>query len=97
MHSFQQSEKKAEKMERTNIGGSRMTELKPCPFCGSKIKTYRAEYIGECCERLEVTCRFCNTSFDISIPERLYCGNQVFLEGDAIARWNSRANDERTN
>lgn len=75
-----------------------MIELKPCPFCGSEIKIYSAEYIGEYCERLEVTCRFCNTDFNIRTPKRLYYGNKVsFFGDDAIARWNRRANDEHTN
>lgn len=71
-----------------------MIELKPCPFCGAKINSYSAEYIGVCCKRLVVACRACGAEFDIQAPSNMYSNNRVEYWGDdAIARWNRRADE----
>ncbi len=62
-----------------------MTELKPCPFCGSAAhiaKNYKGNYTVEC-------------------DNYLYCiaSKMVFwdYEEDAVEAWNRRPEDEQRN
>lgn len=60
------------------------TELKPCPFCGSKeIDIWKNEHL----EYIEyrVCCMNCHIT---------QAGQYYYRERDAVDAWNWRANDE---
>lgn len=64
-----------------------MTELKPCPFCGSEAVIIRGFSLGRYMYRLKYYV-VCSPAFG--------CGGRTFnfdTEQDAVEAWNRRADD----
>ena len=75
----------------------KMSELKPCPFCGEKAKIQRMDH-GTCqsnfYETYRITCTKCSISKTITSIFHLENGQLVFNANgylDIIEAWNRRS------
>jgi hypothetical protein len=74
--------------------GSFMTELKPCPFCGSPAETdsnrgYRAIGNGKLGRGVAVYCTECNADMMYCCEDLVGCTPEEILD-DLIQNWNRR-------
>ena len=66
-------------------------ELKPCPFCGSKVEWYRSGTSQTYSQKITIKCPICKVNRVDAMLNRNLAGHDTeWLENKAIENWNRR-------
>ncbi len=69
---------------------SNITELKPCPFCGTKVKIRKVPLYGyPGCFEFEVKCPKCGCSVDYTHNDTIYRSEKEAV-ANVVKMWNER-------
>ena len=69
------------------------TELKPCPFCGGKIRLFHTEHFDTRRRRFDYNCLKCNAYISLMAISRYKSAKANAAE--AVEIWNRRADNEQ--
>ena len=74
-------------IHRDSGGNAMMEKLKPCPFCGGKIKLDEDDFYMFCCDKCGAGITFAKKLEDGTATD---CSKK-----ESIEKWNRRANDDK--
>lgn len=71
---------------------SNKVKLKPCPFCGGKVRLFHKEHFTMMKRRFDYNCLRCDAY--ISLMARSKYKSAEATEAEAIITWNRRADND---